>query len=229
MLRPLLLLPAAALLLTGTAFAQTTPAPGATASPPLMTAPRPDDQPTTGAITSPTGIGGAAPSLEVQNPAPPVGSGQASPPVAALPPAALNPDQARAFYQARGFTPEQAEDYASSCVFMTVVRNIGTLPIEHRLADWRYVAGDGKARALRSKAEWDATWVDRGVSEPARIAFAWAQFPATQTFHAGDWNQGMTTYQLPRGSRFNLIVNWRAGGAGRKTTLENVRCTDEIQ
>jgi len=141
----------------------------------------------------------------------------------------ISPDQARAFYQARGFTPEQAEDYASSCVFMTVVRNIGTLPIEHRLADWRYVAGDGKARALRSKAEWDAAWVDRGVSEPARIAFAWAQFPATQTFHAGDWNQGMTTYQLPRGSRFNLIVNWRAGDAGRKTTLENVRCTDEIR
>ncbi|KAA0572348.1 PRC-barrel domain-containing protein [Azospirillum sp. Sh1] len=101
MLRPLLLLPAAALLLTGTAIAQTTPAPGASASPPLMTAPRPDDQPATGAITSPTGVGGEAPSHEVQNPAPPVGpsqtgSGQASPPVAALPPAALNPDQARA-------------------------------------------------------------------------------------------------------------------------------------
>jgi hypothetical protein len=141
----------------------------------------------------------------------------------------ISPDQARAFYQARGFTAEQAEDYASSCVFMTVVRNIGTLPIEHRLADWRYVAGSGKARSLRSKAEWDATWVDRGVSEPARIAFARAQFPATQTFHAGDWNQGMTTYQLPRGSRFNLVVNWRAGDAARKTTLENVRCMDEIQ
>lgn len=96
MLRPLLLLPAAALLLTGTAFAQTTPAPGATASPPLMTAPRPDDQPATGTITSPPGVSGEAPSHEVQNPAPPVGSGQASPPVAALPPAALNPDQARA-------------------------------------------------------------------------------------------------------------------------------------
>jgi hypothetical protein len=39
----------------------------------------------------------------------------------------------------------------------------------------------------------------------------------------------MTTYQLPRGSRFNLIVIWRAGDAGRKTMLENVRCTDDIQ
>ncbi|CAO3434952.1 PRC-barrel domain-containing protein [Azospirillum endophyticum] len=97
MLRPLLLVPAAALLLTGTAFAQTTPAPGVTAAPPLMTAPRPDDQPATGRITSPPGVSGEAPSLEVQNPAPAVTGGQgSSPSVAALPPAALNPDQARA-------------------------------------------------------------------------------------------------------------------------------------
>jgi len=139
----------------------------------------------------------------------------------------ISPDQARAFYQARGFTPEQAEDYASRCVFMTVVRNIGTLPIEHRLSDWRYVVGDGPPRTLRGKAEWDAVWVRRGVAEAARIAFDWAQFPSTQTFHAGDWNQGKTTYPLPRGSRFNLIVNWHAGDAERRTTLENVRCADE--
>ncbi|PWC84899.1 hypothetical protein TSH100_16385 [Azospirillum sp. TSH100] len=100
MLRPLLLAPATALLLTGTAFAQT--APSATATPPLMTAPRPDDQPATGQIISPQGVSGEAPSLEVQNPAPPVtgaqmGVGQgSSPPVAALPSAALNPEQARA-------------------------------------------------------------------------------------------------------------------------------------
>jgi hypothetical protein len=141
----------------------------------------------------------------------------------------INPDQVRAFYQARGFTPEQAEDYASSCVFMTVVRNISAIPIEHRLADWRYVTDDGRERTIRSKTEWDQTWISRGVAESARIAFSWAQFPATQTFYAGDWNQGMTTYQLPRGSRFNLIVRWRAGQVGRETTLENVRCTDETQ
>lgn len=103
MLRPLMLVPAAALLLTGTAFAQT--APGVAASPPLMTAPRPDDQPATGQIASPPGVSGEAPSREVQNPAAPVtgpvtgsvtGAQGSSPPVAALPSAALNPEQARA-------------------------------------------------------------------------------------------------------------------------------------
>ncbi len=117
MLRPLLTaLPAAALLLSGAAMAQTpAPAPEAAApgaAPPLMTAPRPDDQSTTDPVASPPSISGEAPSREGQQGvaptgtaptgAPPTGSATAgsppagSPPVAALPPAALNPDQARA-------------------------------------------------------------------------------------------------------------------------------------
>lgn len=141
----------------------------------------------------------------------------------------ISTDQARAFYQARGFTPNQAEEYASSCVFMTVVRNIGVIPIEHRLSKWRYITGDGSIYPVRSKVEWEKTWVNLKVSEPARIAFSWAQFPATQTFFPGDWNQGMTTYQLQPGSRFNLILKWRLNGAWREAKLENVRCINEAQ
>ncbi len=94
MLRPILLaLPAAALLLTGVASAQTAPrSPAApptagTSAPPLMTAPRPDDQSTTEPLASPSGVGGSAPSDEIRNP---------SPPVASLPPGALTVPQARA-------------------------------------------------------------------------------------------------------------------------------------
>jgi len=86
MLRPLLLaLPAAALLLSGTASTQTIPSTGS--APPLMTAPRPDDQPTTDPLASPSGVGGSAPSNEVRN---------LSPPVASLPPGALTAPQAQA-------------------------------------------------------------------------------------------------------------------------------------
>ncbi|MBP2227719.1 hypothetical protein J2847_001001 [Azospirillum agricola] len=99
--RPLLFaLPAAALLLTGAAQAQTAPAQaspdttaqmaapsGTAAPPPLMTAPRPDDRPTTDPLASPSGVSGSAPSDEVRNP---------SPPVASLPPDALTAPQAQA-------------------------------------------------------------------------------------------------------------------------------------
>ena len=53
------------------------------------------------------------------------------------------PDQARAFYINRGFTAEAAEIYATSCVYMTVLRN-DTAPgvVSFRLADWSVVTGD---------------------------------------------------------------------------------------
>jgi len=145
----------------------------------------------------------------------------------------ISPDQARAFYQARGFSPETAERYAGECVFMTVVRNIGDTPIEHRLADWRYEPAGQPPRAIRSKTEWERLWKRLGVSETARIAFNWAQIPATQTYAPGDWNQGMTSYSVPRGGQFDLHFVWRtlkgmnAGGRTHTGKLEQVRCADE--
>ena len=115
---------------------------------------------------------------------------------------------------------------------MTVVRNIGETPIQHRLADWRYGVAGQPQRIIRSKTEWERIWKQQGVSEPARIAFNWAQFPATQTFAPGDWNQGMTTYSVPRGGQFDLRFVWRtlkginADGKQHSGLLEQVRCAE---
>jgi PRC-barrel domain. len=89
-----------ALLLSAAASAQTTaPAPQQTApaqgtsgasQAPLMTAPRPDDKPTTDPTASQSGVSGNAPSDEMQRVAPP-----AAPSVAAVP-GSLDPDTARA-------------------------------------------------------------------------------------------------------------------------------------
>ncbi|MBW8329694.1 MAG: hypothetical protein K0M48_11255 [Thiobacillus sp.] len=145
----------------------------------------------------------------------------------------ISPDQARAFYQARGFSPEAAERYAGECVFMTVVRNIGDTPIKYRLADWRYETAGQPPRVIRSKTEWDRLWKQQGVSESARIAFNWAQIPASQVYEPGDWNQGMTSYSVPRGGYLDLHFVWRTAkdmNAGEKThrgKLEQARCADE--
>ena len=139
----------------------------------------------------------------------------------------ISPDQARAFYQARGFPPAAAERYASQCVFMTVVRNIGDTPIRHRLADWRYIVAGQPPHALRSKADWERLWMQQGVTESARIAFTWAQFPTAQIFAPADWNQCMTAYSMPRGGQFYLHFVWRAGGKTHSGKLEQVRCADE--
>jgi hypothetical protein len=135
----------------------------------------------------------------------------------------ISPDQARAFYRARGFSAQAAERYAAECVFMTVVRNVGDTPVEHRLADWRYLH-QGKRLSIRSKTEWAQIWKQLRVNEAARIAFDWAQFPATQTFAPGDWNQGMTTYRVGRGERFELQFVWRKDGKKFSGTLQEVQC-----
>ncbi len=139
----------------------------------------------------------------------------------------ISPDQARAFYQARGFPPAATERYASECVFMTVVRNVGDTAIAHRLADWRYAVAGQPDRTIRSRAEWADLWQQLGVSEAARIAFNWAQFPSTQTFAPGDWNQGMTAYDVPRGGTFDLRFVWQADDRQHSGVLEQVKCADE--
>ena len=108
-----------------------------------------------------------------------------------------------------------------------MARNIGRAPSTHRLADWGYERAGQRPRAIRSKTEWERLWQRLGVSESARIAFNWAQFPATQTFAPGDWNQGMTTYGVPRGGQFDLRFAWRANGRIHSGKLEQVTCADE--
>lgn len=139
----------------------------------------------------------------------------------------ISPDQARAFYIARGFSAAATERYVAKCVFMTVVRNTGNTSIQHRLADWRYEIAGQPPQTIRSKTEWEQIWKKLGVKESARIAFTWAQFPTTQTFAPGDWNQGMTTYSVPRDTAFDLRFAWRADGKTHAGLIEKVRCNHE--
>lgn len=139
----------------------------------------------------------------------------------------LLPDQARAFFLARGFDRESVERYAATCVFQTTFRNDSVnSTVSVRLADWRAVSG---AHAQRPKLErdWQTEWEGRGIPEPARIAFRWSQFPTEQSFERGDWNMGMTTYALPPGSRFDLWFVWTAGSKRYQSIVKEVRCATE--
>lgn len=136
----------------------------------------------------------------------------------------IGPDQAAAFFLGRGFPIDDARHYAQSCVFMTVVRNSGAAPLTIDLRKWRVVPQAGSAMRMRVKEDWLDEWSRRGLSDSALIAFSWSQFPTTQEFETDDWNQGMTTYALPRGSRFDLMFEWQTGGKVMKGILEGARC-----
>jgi hypothetical protein len=136
------------------------------------------------------------------------------------------PDQTRAFFQGRGFLPEQAEPLARDCVLQAIIRNdtgnAAALTLD--LADWRVHPVGGGAQPLRLEAQWQTEWERLGVSRPARIAFRWALFPTKQRFAPGDWNMGMITLGLPPGSRFALEVVWQSGEQQRRQRFPAMQC-----
>jgi hypothetical protein len=137
----------------------------------------------------------------------------------------ITPDQATAFFLGRGFDRAAADHFATACIFMMVVRNeSAAAPISYRLADWRYVTSDGKEHNLKLTREWLNEWRRRKLPEPSLIAFEWSQHPAEQTFEVGDWNQGMVSFELPRGSRFDLKFRWSVKAEMKDSMLKDVRC-----
>ncbi len=140
----------------------------------------------------------------------------------------ITPDQAMAFFQGRGFDRASAAHFASQCTFMTIVRN-ESVPhaLSYALKDWRVYPEQGPPKKLKLKDAWMKEWLRRKIPPPAQLAFEWSQLPVTQTFETGDWNQGMTTYPLAPGNRFNLEVRWSVEGVVHQTLLKNIRCADE--
>lgn len=135
------------------------------------------------------------------------------------------PDQARAFYVNRGFTSAQIEPYATSCVFMTVLRNDEAPGRVHFVRrNWSVVTA-GKSHPPVEISDWMQRLGEMDVKASALIAFRWAQFPAEQEYDpGGDWNQGMLTTGLAAGSTFDLIARWDINGEPYETRLHDVHC-----
>jgi hypothetical protein len=139
----------------------------------------------------------------------------------------ISPDQARAFMTARGLDEKSVEEFARHCVFMTVLRNEYRRPITFGMTDWRYVPEGGVPQVMLTRHDWLARFQNRHLSQQVKLAFEWSQFPVEQTFYPGDWNQGMTTFELPPGSQFDVIYRWRQGRTLHEGTLKNVQCVAE--
>jgi hypothetical protein len=136
------------------------------------------------------------------------------------------PDQLRAFYDGRGFPQEAAEEFALSCVFMVVVRNGNEEgAIEFETGYWRIIS-NGQENQLRSINSWMDRWRAIGLETPQLVAFRWAQFPASQEYLPGDWNQGMLSVGLGAGERFDMMLQWNYQGKSYKGRLHDVTCAE---
>ena len=135
------------------------------------------------------------------------------------------PDQARAFYVNRGFTLEEIEEFANSCIYMTVIRNDSApAKIDFRLDEW-LIESEGQQSMPIPVAEWLEKLKGMEIKKSALIAFRWAQFPPEQEYEpGGDWNQGMLTTGLPPEAVFNITARWNMNNNQYEGTLNDVRC-----
>lgn len=135
------------------------------------------------------------------------------------------PEQAKAFFINRGFNLQQTQAFASSCVYMTILRN-DTAPgvVHYNKSQWSIYVNK-ELHPLVSTDAWIKKLKEQGVGDKELLAFRWAQFPTEQEYEpGGDWNQGMLSIGLPAGSSFDMTVRWDVGGKKFETALQEVQC-----
>lgn len=141
------------------------------------------------------------------------------------------PDQTRAFFMGRGFTTAQAERIAQSCVFQSVYKNTAaagsTTVIDYDLTAWQVRHG-GKLSRLKVREDWRSEWQQAKAKSAAAIAFEWSLLPTRQRYQANDYNWGMTIYNLPPGSKFDLEVVWQEDGERKTATINAIECAPDI-
>lgn len=140
------------------------------------------------------------------------------------------PDQTRGFFTARGFSAAHAEMVAQSCVFQTVFKNKSQRtpsPLTYDLRAWA-VSVAGATQSMKTREDWKAQWQRLGVALPAQLAFEWSLYPTQQVYQAGDYNWGMSTFNLKPGTAFDLKVVWRQHGRAHTTTIRGIRCAPDV-
>lgn len=142
------------------------------------------------------------------------------------------PDQTRAFFTARKFSNSDAEKIAQSCVFQTVFKNVSESTtktiVRFNLNDWR-ITHAGQHKRLKVKEQWLKQWQETNVPQKAQIAFSWSLLPTEQQYQAGDYNWGMTTFNLPAGQRFDLELVWYENEKRHSGIINNIECGPDIE
>jgi len=141
------------------------------------------------------------------------------------------PDQTRGYFMARGFSKPDADLIARSCLFQTIFKNESshTQPsdLEYNLRDWVVTVGSNQ-QGLKVREDWQQEWVKRKINKAAQVAFEWSLYPTQQIYRPGDYNWGMSLFNLPPGTKFDLNVVWRQFGKNRSATIKGMQCADDV-
>ena len=141
------------------------------------------------------------------------------------------PDQTRAYFAGRGFAKKEVDYIAGHCFFQTVYTNISTgnkpRVIKHDISKWQYTY-QGHTYPVKPRENWKPTWQQRNVPTAQIVAYEWSLFPSKQIFEAGDYNWGMTVFDVPHGKSFDLTIRWQVDGMPQSATLKDVTCASDV-
>jgi hypothetical protein len=141
------------------------------------------------------------------------------------------PDQTRGYFLARGFAESEADLIATSCVFQTVFKNESNREhpsaLEYNLHDW-VVNTNGRHQGLKLREDWKQEWQHRNVAPAAQLAFEWSLYPTQQTYKPGDYNWGMSIFNLKPGTKFDLKVVWRQYDKTHTATIKDMQCAADV-
>jgi len=137
----------------------------------------------------------------------------------------IKSEQLQAFYVNRGFSIKAIDDYAQSCVYMTVLRNDSAPGVIHFIRDNWSIQINNQRHKMRTVDQWVHALESKNIKKSALIAFRWAQFPPEQSYDpGGNWNQGMLSTGVAVGSVFDVTARWDIAGKPYQSTLKEVRC-----
>lgn len=141
------------------------------------------------------------------------------------------PDQTRGYFMARGFAKPEADLIARSCLFQTIFKNTSNhgqpSDIQYNLRDWVVTVGD-KHQGLKLREDWQREWEKRKINKAAQVAFEWSLYPTKQVYRPGDYNWGMSLFNLAPGTRFDLKIVWHQYGKTRTATIKGIQCAADI-
>ena len=81
---------------------------------------------------------------------------------------------------------------------------------------------------MKVRKQWDAQWVKQKVKKPQRLAFEWALYPTSQTYQPGDYNWGMSAFNLKPGDTFDLKLVWHQYGKQHNKLIKDIQCAEDI-
>ena len=137
------------------------------------------------------------------------------------------PEQAAAFYEARGFPRNAIEALTQSCFVTISFHNRSGDVAWLELSRWRFVDEHGREVKRRDRAYWNALWEKLGVPMANRATFGWTQLPEVRDLQPSE-PVGGNVALLPPPGRFRIEARFATGahkqGEDILVTLDNLSC-----